>query len=45
MLNDHWDEMRREGLLSNRLFDLAVAVPAWSLTTYVGCETSSATLS
>ena len=23
VLNDHWDEMRREGLLSNRLFDLA----------------------
>jgi glycosyltransferase involved in cell wall biosynthesis len=23
VLNDHWDDMRREGLLSNRLFDLA----------------------
>jgi glycosyltransferase involved in cell wall biosynthesis len=22
VLNDHWDDMRREGLLSNRLFDL-----------------------
>lgn len=23
VLNDHWDDMRRDGLLSNRLFDLA----------------------
>lgn len=23
VLNDHWEDMRREGLLSNRLFDLA----------------------
>ena len=23
VLNDHWDDMKREGLLSNRLFDLA----------------------
>ena len=25
LLNDHWDDMRREGFLSNRLFDAAAA--------------------
>ena len=32
VLNDHWDDMQREGFLSNRLYDASAAGPSSSST-------------